>query len=80
MHVFLGYLNSVKNTFENELAPSLHATTHLMLVSIGVSQTANKAFVKQFRNLFVGLNENGQVVKLASDQIHSIWRNGRLVV
>ena len=67
MHVFLGYFNSVKSTFENELATtscSILTCDHTFKVSkhIGVSRTADKAFVKQFKNLFVGLNENGQVV------------------
>ena len=67
MHVFLGYFNSVKSTIVNELATtscSILTCNHTFKVSkhIGVSRTADKAFVKLFKNLFVGLNKNGQVV------------------
>jgi len=67
MYIFLAYFNSVKNTFENELATtpcSILTCDHTFKVSkhIGIVRSADKAFVNQFQNLFIGLNENGQVV------------------
>ena len=67
MYVFLAYFNSVKGTFENEVAMtpcSILTCDHTFKVSkhIGVIRAADNTFVNQFQNLFIGLNENGQVV------------------
>lgn len=67
MHIFLAYFNQVNGIFENEVATtpcSILTCDHTFKVSkhIGVVRSSDKCFVTQFQNLFIGLNENGQVV------------------
>ena len=67
MYIFLTYFNGVKSAFENEIAMtpcSILSCDHTFKVSkhIGIVRTTDNTFVKQFQNLFIGLNENGQVV------------------
>ena len=67
MHVFLAYFDNSKGTFENDVALtpcSILTCDHTFKVSkhIGVIRASDNKFVSQFQNLFIGLNENGQVV------------------
>ena len=66
MHMFMAYFNSVETLFQNEMgtAPcSILTCDHTFKVSkhIGMRNLDN-TFVNQFSNLFIGVNENGQVV------------------
>ena len=67
MYMFLAYFDNTKSIFENELALtpcSILTCDHTFKVSkhIGVMHTGDKTFVSQSQNLFIGLNEHGQVV------------------
>ena len=67
MYIFLAYFDNVKSSFENELMLTPCSTLtcdHTFKVSkhIGIVRTGDKTFVNQFQNLFIGLNEYGQVV------------------
>ena len=67
MHIFLAYYDSVSSIFENEILKtqcSILTCDHTFKVSkhIGVKRGEDSAFVNQFENLFIGLNENGEVV------------------
>ena len=67
MHIFLAYYDSVSSIFENEILKtqcSILTCDHTFKVSkhIGVTRGEDSAFVNQFENLFIGLNENGEVV------------------
>ena len=67
MYMFLVYFDSTKVIFENKLALTLCSILtcdHTFKVSkhIGVVHTGDKTFVSQFQNLFIGLNEHGEVV------------------
>ena len=86
MYMFLAYFNGVKDTFKNEIAMtpcSILSCDQTFKVSkhIGVARTADKRFVNQFQNLFIGLNENGQVVlwhltkTMAFEQIEDLLVN-----
>jgi hypothetical protein len=65
--MFLEYFDSTKIIFENELAltPCSILTcdhTFKVIKHIGVVRTGDKTFVSQFQNLFIGLDEHGEVV------------------
>lgn len=67
MHIFLSYYNSVCSIIQNEFLStpcSVLTCDHTFKVSehIGVTRSEDSAFVNQFENLFIGLNENGEVV------------------
>lgn len=67
MHMFLVYFNSVENVLQEEMERvqcSILTCDHTFKVSkhIGVIRTTDMTFVNQFENLFIGINEFGQVV------------------
>ena len=67
MHIFLAYCNSVCNIIQSEVLStpcSVLTCDHTFKVSkhIGVTRSEDSVFVNQFENLFIGLNENGEVV------------------
>ena len=67
MHIFLAYYNSVRNIVQNQILStpcSVLTCDHTFKVSkhIGVTRSEDSAFMNQFKNLFIGLNENGEVV------------------
>ena len=67
MHIFLAYYNSVRNIIQSEILStpcSVLTCDHTFKVSkhIGVTRSEDSVFVNQFENLFIGLNENGEVV------------------
>ena len=67
MHIFLAYFNSVRNIIQSEMLStpcSVLTCDHTFKVSkhIGVTRIEDSVSVNQFENLFIGLNENGEVV------------------
>ena len=67
MHIFLSYFNKVQKLFQNELEETsctFLSCDHTFKVSkhIGVIRKSDQKHVNQFSNLFIGLNENGQVL------------------
>lgn len=67
MHIFLAYYNSVRSIIQSEILStpcSVLTCDHTFKVSkhIGVTRSEDSVFVNQFENLFIGLNENGEVV------------------
>ena len=67
MHIFLAYFQSVEALYRRALEEnrcSVLTCDHTFKVSkhIGVKRATDSAFIPQFKNLFVCLNEYGQVV------------------
>ena len=67
MHIFLSYFNEMEHTYQKqmELVPcSILTCDHTFKVSkqVGVVRNSDDVFVHQFENLFIALNEHGQVV------------------
>lgn len=67
MHIFLSYFSNMEHTYQEQMEalPCKRLTCdHTFKVSkhIGVVRSLDNAFINQFENLFIDLNENGQAV------------------
>ncbi|XP_032218510.1 uncharacterized protein LOC5518042, partial [Nematostella vectensis] len=86
MYMFLAYFASKENLFQvemNHLPCSILSCDHTFKVSkhIGVIRITDQMFVNQFENIFIWLNDNGQVVtwrltrSTAFKEIEDLLRN-----
>lgn len=67
MQIFLSYYDQIKASIDNFFSLSrcrILSCDHTFKVSkhIGVIRGLDSAFVNQFQNLYIGLNENGEVL------------------
>lgn len=67
MHMFLSFFNDMETVYQKQMEAiscSILSCDHTFKVSkqIGVVRGLDNAFVNQFENLYIALNENGQVV------------------